>query len=230
MLGIIVALILSSFLLRPTTGRSLDAIGWKPTKRRLYESGTGFLLAAAVCTAYHLMVTLAAGNGWVRNPEFHAGMLLSGSWWVLKSVVFEELVFRGALLYMVIQKLGTKAACLLSATAFGIYHWFAYQVFGNPVQMIFVFLMTATFGWMLAAAFARTGSIYLPLVLHLGWNLIQILVFSNGPLGRQLFSKVNDHKPEGVVSLAIFLFQVFALPVWVLLYLRYAYRKPVVDS
>lgn len=227
MFGIIVALILSWLLLWLMTGKRLDAIGWKPSKYRLHEWVTGLLLAAAVCTVYHLMVTLAAGNGWVKNPQFHTTMFLSGSWWIVKSVVFEELVFRGALLYIALQKLGVKLACLLSAIAFGIYHWFSYQAFGNPVQMTLIFFMTGIFGWMLAFAFARTGSIYLPLALHLGWNLVQILVFSNGPLGRQLFSKINDHKPEGLVSLSIFLFQVVALPLLVLLYLRYVHRKPV---
>lgn len=225
MLGIIVALLCSWFLLWWFAGRSPDALGWKPVAGRGLEWTVGLLLAAAVCSAWQLMTTAAAGNRWLRNPEAGTRTILSATWWTFKSVVFEELVFRGALLYLAIQRFGAKVACLLSAVCFGVYHWFAYQAWGNPLYMVLVFFMTAIFGLMLAAAFARTRSLYLPLALHTGWNLVNIVVFSNGPLGRQLFVKANTLKPTGGVSLFIFLFQVFALPVLVFLYLRYFYRK-----
>jgi membrane protease YdiL (CAAX protease family) len=106
-------------------------------------------------------------------------------------VLFEELIFRGALLYLAIGKFGVKTACTLSAVCFGAYHWFTYNLFGSPVQMVIVFLMTGIFGFTLAYAFAKTKSIYLPVGLHLGWNLFTIVVFSNGPLGQQIFIRAK---------------------------------------
>jgi uncharacterized protein len=80
---------------------------------------------------------------------------------------------------------------LLDAAAFGVYHWFSYVIIGNPVMMVFIFVLTVGFGFMLAEAFARTKSIALPIDLHLGWNLIAYLRFSTGPTGPGLFVPGN---------------------------------------
>lgn len=138
----------------------------------------------------------------------------------LKSVLFEELIFRGALLYIAIKKLGIKKGCFLSSVCFGTYHWFSYNAFGNPVQMVIIFLTTTIFGLMLAFAFAKTKSLYLPVGLHFGWNLFNIVVFSNGPLGQQIFIKTNENHPQGFLSLFVFQFQVFALPLFTYLYFK----------
>lgn len=69
-------------------------------------------------------------------------------------------------------------------------------------------------------SFAETKSIYLPIALHLGWNVFNIVIFSNGPLGHQVLMKANENQPEGIISLIIFLFQIFALPLLVFFYIR----------
>jgi len=216
MLGLLIELLLSALLLWLFTKKSLLVLGITPTKKRLTWLITGFLLAAILCTCYHYLITTT----WSKNPNISPASIASSSWWTLKSVLFEELLFRGALLYIAIQKLGTKTACILSAVAFGIYHWFSYGAFGNPMQMIIIFLMTGIWGFMFAAAFAKTNSIYLPVALHFGWNWVHIVVFSQGPLGNQLLVNNDGTKLEGIPSLMIFLFQVLALPLIVFLYLK----------
>ncbi|MDH3323034.1 MAG: CPBP family intramembrane metalloprotease [Flavobacteriaceae bacterium] len=72
---------------------------------------------------------------------------------------------------------------MISAIAFGIYHWFSYGVLGNVMAMIFVFIGTGLMGYTWAWAFSKTKSIMLPLGLHLGWNFIHNTIFSKGPLG-----------------------------------------------
>jgi len=87
--------------------------------------------------------------------------------------------------------------------------------------------MTGIFGLVLAFAFAKTKSLYLPVGLHFGWNLFNIVVFSNGPLGEQIFIKTNGNQLQGILSLLVFLFQVFALPLLTFWYLkRFSGRKP----
>jgi membrane protease YdiL (CAAX protease family) len=127
-------------------------------------------------------------------------------------VLYEELIFRGALLYILIKKLGVKAACILSAIGFGIYHWFTSGAMGNPWQMIFIFLMTGIWGVMFAVAFAKTRSLYLPVGLHFGWNFVNIVIFSQGPLGKQFLIGNGTEKLGGVLSVIVFLFQLFAVP------------------
>ena len=92
--------------------------------------------------------------------------------------------------------------------------------FGNPVQMIFIFCMTGIWGFMFAMAFAKTKSLYLPIGLHLGWNLISTVIFSQGPLGNQLLISNCGQKLGGILSLVVFLFQVFAVPLIIYWYLK----------
>jgi len=225
MIGIIAELIISWLLLWFIVKNNLSVLGFKPSGNRIIQLLIGIFLAATCCVIYHVTSKISAGNGWRLNEQASFRTLLPGLWWVLKSVLFEELIFRGALLYIAIEKLGIKKACLLSAACFGIYHWFSYNAFGSPFQMTIIFVMTAVFGYMLAYAFAVTKSLYLPIGLHLGWNFFNIIVFSNGPLGNQILIKANENKSEGILSLVIFLFQIFGLPLLAFWYLRYLKSK-----
>ncbi len=225
MIGIIVELGISWLLLWLIAGKNLSVLGLKPTKSRMLSLLVGLLLAAISCTAYQVMTTGFAGNSWVFNEHLTLQLIVTGIWWTLKSVLFEELIFRGALLYLAIEKFGTRTACLLSAACFGIYHWFSFGCFGNPFQMTILFFMTGIFGLALAFGFAKTSSLYLPIGLHFGWNMVNIVVFSNGPLEQQVFIKANDNPLEGILSLLVFLFQVLALPILTLLYIRWFMKQ-----
>jgi membrane protease YdiL (CAAX protease family) len=220
MTGIIIELIISWILLKFMAKKDLSALGLKPSQIRLIHWSIGFLLAAVICSLYHIMTTVFISNSWILNNQLTFTTVLMSTWWVAKSVLFEELLFRGALLYLAIEKWGNIKACIFSSICFGIYHWFSYNAFGNPFQMGIIFVMTTIFGWMLAISFAKTKSLYLPIGLHLGWNLCNIVIFSNGPLGKQLFMKANESHLEGIPSLLVFLFQIFALPL-----LMYGYFK-----
>lgn len=228
MIGILIELIISWLLLWFIERGNLSSLGLIPSKPRMVDLLYGFIIAALFCTVYHLRVYFA-DNSWKLNPHFNLQQLVSGTWWVLKSVLFEELLFRGALLYIAVKKLGPVKACFLSAACFGVYHWFTMGSLGNPVQMIIVFLMTAIAGLAFAYAFVKTRSMYLPMGLHFGWNYLTILIFSNGPLGQQLLLRENHDAPQGVLSLVFFLFQVLALPFATYLYLRKK-KHPIIVS
>jgi len=220
MLGLIVELIISWLLLWIFFKEGLLVLGIAPTQSRLSNLGYGFLIAAVCCTVYYISFTVLTTNNWTLNKEFTGQKLLASSWWTLKSVLYEELIFRGALLYLLIKKLGVKTACIISAVCFGVYHWFTTGAIGNPVQMTFVFVMTAIWGWMFAIAFARTKSMYLPIGLHFGWNVVSTVIFSEGPLGNQVLTMSGGEKLGAALSVAVFLFQLFAVPVITYYYLK----------
>lgn len=220
MIGILVELILSWLLLWFVCRKHLSVLGFSLSKSRMQNFAAGFFLAAFCCILWQMMITAAVHNSWSLNKQVTAKGLAKASWWTLQSVLYEELIFRGALLYIAMRKIGAVKACILSAVCFGVYHWFSFNAWNNPVQMTFIFLMTAIIGFVFALAFTQTQSLYLPIALHFGWNLCNAVVFSNGPLGAQLLIKANENYPQGTVSLLIFLFQVFALPLLVLWYLK----------
>lgn len=194
-----------SWLLLRLQGRSLSALGFDKPCARSLEFLAGFVLAALVVTVQQLGASLASGVPWQLNPAADAALLGHSLRWNINSVLYEELLFRGYLLWQAIRWLGPRRAVLLDAAAFGIYHWFSYGAFGNPALMAFVFVYTGAFGLMLAMAFAHTRSLAAPIGLHLGWNLTAYLVFSMGPLGPALLLPANGAPRMQTFGLPTFL-------------------------
>jgi membrane protease YdiL (CAAX protease family) len=220
MIGLIVELILSWAILWLVERQNLSVLGLRPNRSRVGNLLFGFFAATTCCCLYFFFSEHLAHGSWTFDKTFTARKLLSGIGWTLKSVLFEELIFRGALLYIAIKRIGQNHACLLSAAAFGIYHWFSFGVLGNPVLMVIVFCMTGLWGLTFAWAFAKTKSMYLPTALHLGWDAVAIIVFSQGPLGQQLLIASVKPQPSGLVSLATFIFQILSVPLIAYGYLR----------
>ena len=189
-------LVLVSWLLLRFERKPLSVLGFDLPLRRALEFGLGLCLAALFAAAKYSLQGFWKGVSWEWNPSITLAAVAEGVRWTTNSVLYEELLFRGYLLYQAIRFLGVRKGCGLSALTFGVYHWFSYGVFGSVMPMIYVFLLTAAFGLMLAVAFAKSGSVALPIGLHLGWNLVSIVIFSDGPIGPQLLM------PSGAPDLA----------------------------
>lgn len=226
MIGIILLTI--TWLLLRFEGRSLSAIGFNQPLKRTQELFAGLCIAASFAVAQFTLAAEVADFSWKINSNFGLNEFANSFRWVFNSVIYEELIFRGYLLYKLIQWLGPRTGVALSSISFGIYHWFSYEVFGHWMSMIFVFIMTATFGLMLAYAFYKTRSIILPIALHLGWNLVTLTVFSNGSIGNQLLYSVPEEGIKllsGYSALMINLLLPLCLPVLVLIALKTIYLK-----
>ena len=219
MLGLIVELIISWLLLWIFFKQGLLALGIVPTQSRLFNLFLGILIAAGCCSLYYLSFSYFTTNKWIADKDFTTQKLLCSAWWTLKSVLYEELIFRGALLYILIKKLGVKTACITSAICFGVYHWFTSGALGNPLQMTIIFIMTGIWGAMFALAFAKTNSFYLPIGLHFGWNFISTVIFSQGPLGNQLLIISGGQKLGEALSTVVFIFQLLSVPIATYCYL-----------
>jgi len=188
MVGIVVEFLLSWIILWFFYKEHITALGIGPTGRRLKEFFIGLSLMAILCTINLAGQSYFQKITYVLNPDYGIWDGINGIWWTFKAALFEELIFRGAILYILIKKIGIIKACIIASIAFGIYHWFSYNMFGRGIiQMAYVFLVTGAGGWMFAYAFAKTKSLYAPLGLHFGWIVISIVFLSAGPLGDSLF-------------------------------------------
>jgi hypothetical protein len=164
---------------------------------------------------------IMALNAEVRiNNSYSLPEFISSSWWTLRSILFEELLFRGALLVLAMKYLGKLRGIFLSSFVFGIFHWFSYDIFGDIPQVICTLIITGVGGIAFAFAFAQTKSLYLPIGLHFGWNLVTITVFSQGPLGDQLLVSSTDKTLDGWWSLISFFYQIILLPTVTFFYLK----------
>ena len=228
MLGLLVVFILSWLILWFLSKEHITALGIIPTGRHLKEFSSGLLLMAILCAINLLGQSYFQEISYSLNSEYGIWDSLNGIWWTFKSALFEELVFRGAILYILIKKTGIVRACIISAVVFGVYHWFSYQMFGGRIiPMIYVFLVTGAGGWMFAFAFAKTKSLYASLGLHFGWIVVSIIIFSDGPLGNQLFIPGGEAiELGGWTTLLFFLWQTVVAPGIVTWYLLKRYSVP----
>ena len=164
--------------------------------------------------------TISQSIDWDLNPNFSYQLAAETVWYHFKSVLTEELIFRGALLYILIKKIGLQAGLIISSVAFGVYHWFSYGALGALVPMIYVFITTASMGYVWAWAFARTRSIMLGLGMHLGWNVMGA-IFSTGPSGDLLFIEQSRVAFSDWNNLWYLLGKGLAVPILTILLLSY---------
>jgi hypothetical protein len=227
MIGLIIELLLSWVLLHFIEHRNLSVLGFKPTARRLRLAAMGFLLGVVYLTAFYLVQAALLHNPYHFNTAYSPPDMLKGLWYVFRNVLFEELIFRGALLYILIRRIGPSKAVLIAAIAFGIYHWFTIG-FGKPTQVAFFFLVMGLTGYVFARAFAKTGTILLPFALHFGFNFTIMILFSKNPgIAPQLFVQTAEvHVPtKSLLFLAFMIGENFVPALLVLFWLRFVKRE-----
>lgn len=225
MIGILVALAISWLLLFLIEKENILALGFLPIVKRLKQFLMGFFITGILCVLVQYLESYLKSSTWVLNKDISSGIILKSFWWDFKSVLTEELIFRGALLYILIQKTGSRKSILISAIAFGIYHWFSYGVLGNVVAMIVVFIGTGLMGYAWAWAFSKTKSIMLPFGLHLGWNFIYNTIFSKGPLGELVLISKGGNELTDWSSLLNFVSGLVIVPFLVLIFIKYFVKK-----
>ena len=221
MIGILVLLALSWILLYVLDKKSILALGFLPISKRLGQFLIGFGITAVLCIIVQYFESQLNGSHFILNDNFSVTLLLEAFWWDLKSVLTEELMFRGALLYLLIKKTNWKIAILISGIAFGVYHWFSFGVLGNPMAMLMVFLGTGIMGYAWALAFYKTKSIMLAFGFHLGWNFTYNTIFSNGPLGDLVYISKGAMELSGWSSFLNFSMGMILVPLIVLFYVTY---------
>ena len=194
MLGITVQLLISWLLVWLFEKQDLRVLGLVPTKNRVFDLFIFFMITAVCCSTGFLLKMYFGGLRWELNPKLTFNLIAEGLWWHTRSVLYEELIFRGVILYILLKRIGSTKAVIVSAIAFGIYHWFSFNILGNWMQMAFVFIMAGTMGLLLAFGYVKTLSLYVPIGIHLGWNFTQGFVFSDGPIGVGILKQVGNEQ------------------------------------
>ncbi|NVI93195.1 CPBP family intramembrane glutamic endopeptidase [Actinomadura sp. BRA 177] len=105
------------------------------------------------------------------------------------AAVTEEVLFRGILFRFIEGRFGTWLALLVTAVLFGLWH----LPTAGPWGAVAVALEA---GGMLAAAYAVTRSLWLPIGLHFGWNFAAAGIFSTEVSG----NGENEGLLRGVTS------------------------------
>jgi len=227
MIGLVVVILLTWLFLKYVVNEPISVLGIAPTSQRLRELTVGITFMAIVGFINFLWQADVKEITYAVSEDYSFFDFLWGSFWVFRSVLFEELLFRGVLLFLLIKYVGIFKGCLFSAITFGVYHWFSYEVFGERIiLMAYIFLVTGAGGWMFAYAYAKTKSLYLPTGLHFGWNFVTAIIFSSGPIGNQLLIQQGEAVQRNEwYTLVFFTLQTIVAPGIVTLYLTKVYKN-----
>ncbi|MFL6123401.1 lysostaphin resistance A-like protein [Actinophytocola sp.] len=142
--------------------------------------------------------------------------------------VAEELLFRGVLLRILEQLIGTKAALGISAVVFGGVHLL------NPKATVWgAVAIAAEAGLMLGAAYVATRTLWVPIGIHFAWNFAETGIFGATASGGRTVSHSLLHSTMPGSTLitggefgpeaSVFAILVSAVPI--VLFLRAARRR-----
>jgi len=187
---------------------NLSVLGLMPTKERLKLCFYLFVVTAICCSTAFVLKMYFAKEQYTISPKLTTSVIFSELWNNIRGVLTEELLCRGVVLYILMKKLGSKWAIIISSIIFGLLHWLNNGVFGNAIQMSIVFLFTFFMGLLLAFSYVKTFSILTPFAIHLGWNLTQNFIFPDKPEGNHVF--ILAAQPP-IVTVSYFVFFVLLL-------------------
>jgi uncharacterized protein len=171
-----------------TAGLSVLVYAWvvRRTERRasveVARKGSGGALVRGV------LIGVGMFGAVILNIAFLGGYRVAGFGSVTGTVALfgfmvaaattEELLFRGILFRIVEQRIGTWLALILTSLLFGLSHLL------NPHASLWGAIAIAVeAGGMLAAAYAATRTLWLPIGLHFGWNFAEAGIFGTDVSG-----------------------------------------------
>ena len=191
MVGLLVIIVVSGVLLHFIEKKSITVLGVIPNQKHMIQFLVGFMCIVCINLTSIYIETLVKSIHWEMKPMYY-GDIYKAFIYHMRSALTEDLIFRGAILYILIHKIGAKKAILISAISFGIYHVFSYEMsLDRIIAIAYVILITGCTGYVWAYTFEKTKSIALGLGFHLGFNIVMTLFYPSQPYGELLFTEVS---------------------------------------
>ncbi|MCL1894059.1 MAG: CPBP family intramembrane metalloprotease [Holophagaceae bacterium] len=152
-------------------GNKLDSIGLKINLRFASELLIGAMFGIFIISISALFIWCCDGFSWVRNPQVTFGDLFFALIIFLALSMFEELLFRGYAFQRAITRLGIAKAQIFFGCLFVAAHWNNPGMSGST--RLWASLSIGLASLLLGLALIKTGSLALPIGIHLGWNWAQ---------------------------------------------------------
>ncbi|WP_250291162.1 CPBP family intramembrane glutamic endopeptidase [Streptomyces atroolivaceus] len=183
----VLAVLVYGWVVRKTEHRPSTEVARKGAEAAI---GRGMLIGVAMFGAVITNIAVHAhydinGLGSVTGAVGLVGFMGAAA-------VTEELLFRGVLFRIIEERTGTWIALTLTGALFGAMHLF------NPHASLWGALAIAIeAGGMLAAAYAATRNLWLPIGLHFGWNFAAAGIFSTEVSGNDTQQGLLDTVTSG---------------------------------
>jgi membrane protease YdiL (CAAX protease family) len=210
MIQLIGLIIISWLAIWAVTKSNLSVLGLTPTTERLKYFLILFIVSGICSASAFLLRMYVAKEDYTLNQSLTINSVLLDIWHQFRTVMTEELICRGALLYILIKKIGPTKSIIITSILFAFLHWLNAGVWGNIMQMSIVFVFTFAMGLLLAFSYAKTFSLLIPFAIHFGWNLTQNYIFPDTATGNHVFTLATP-PPEVTISYLAF-FTMLLLP------------------
>ena len=202
---------------------NLSILGLTPTKGRLKYFTILFIVSAILSASAFLLRMYFVKEEYTISQSLTIKSILLETWYQFRTVLTEELICRGALLYILIKKIGQTKAVIITSIFFALLHWMNAGVWGNFTQMIIIFAFTFSMGLLLAYSYARTFSLIIPFAIHYGWNLTQNYIFPESVTGNHIL--ILTAPPPTVTISYLAFFTMLLLPKISILIVNYLIVK-----
>ena len=202
---------------------NLSILGLTPTKGRLKYFTILFIVSAILSTSAFLLRMYFVKEEYTISQSLTIKSILLETWYQFRTVLTEEIICRGALLYILIKKIGQTKAVIITSIFFALLHWMNAGVWGNFTQMIIIFAFTFSMGLLLAYSYARTFSLIIPFAIHYGWNLTQNYIFPESVTGNHIL--ILTAPPPTVTISYLAFFTMLLLPKISILIVNYLIVK-----
>ena len=192
MLGLLVIIVVSWVLLHFIEKKGMAVLGIIPNGKRSIQFLIGFTIVILISLLTIYIESIVLKVDWEVKSNISYKNIFNSFIYHIRSALTEDLVFRGAILYILIQRIGAKKALVLSATVFGAYHVFSYGMTqANIIPILYVILITGFTGYVWAYTFHKTKSVLMALGFHLGHNLLMTLFYESAPYGELMFTEIS---------------------------------------
>ncbi|MFF0598789.1 CPBP family intramembrane glutamic endopeptidase [Streptomyces antibioticus] len=154
------------------------------------RAGWGTLIGAAMFGA--VIVNLSASGHYEVDGLGSVPGAIGLVGFMAAAAATEEVVFRGVLFRVVEEHIGTYLALALTGLVFGLSH-----LFNEHATLWGALAIAVEAGFMLAAAYAATRSLWLTIGVHFGWNFAAAGVFSTEVSGNGTSQGLLDAATSG---------------------------------
>lgn len=188
MLGLLVIIVISWGFLYLIEKKNIEVLGIIPYPNRILQFLIGLVFIMLLSLLIIYIESIVLNVDWELKKNINYKLILDSFIYHIRSALTEDLVFRGAILYILISKIGAKKAILISAIFFGVYHVFSYGMTGDRIiAILYVIIITGFTGYVWGYTFYKTKSIMLALGFHLGYNFLMTLFYESSPYGQLIF-------------------------------------------
>ncbi|WP_299339438.1 CPBP family intramembrane glutamic endopeptidase [uncultured Psychroserpens sp.] len=192
MLGLLVIIVVSWVLLHFIEKKNIEVLGIIPYPKRILQFLIGMLFMVLLCLLWIAIETFILNVNWQLKNAINYTLIFKSFVYHIRSALTEDLVFRGAILYILIHRIGAKWAMLISAIIFGGYHVFSYGMTSDRIIAIaYVVFVTGLTGYVWAYTFYKSKSIMLGLGFHLGYNFLMTMFYDSMPYGELIFEELS---------------------------------------